>query len=134
MASSSYSLDWFGKQVYARIDQEIGRRVGVATSLLRKRILFNISLPVKRTIGPKGGTVVERSKPGEFPRRDTALLMGTMMSGVARVTPGVHEGYVGTPLDYGVLLEMRMDRSFLLRTFFQELGTVQAILTKPMRV
>ena len=133
MASSSYSLDWYGKTVWKRIDQEIGQRVGLATSFLKRKVLFNISVPVKVTVGPKGGVIKERSKPGEFPRRDFALLSGTMMSGVERVTPGVYEGYVGTPLDYGVKLEIEMNRSFLLRTFYQKLGVIQTMLVKPMR-
>ena len=123
------SVQWYGKFVFSRVNLEIGRRVIITTGLLKKSILFNISIPVD--ILPNGAKV--RSLSGEFPRRDFGPLMNTMLSGVSQIRLGVHEGYVGTPLDYGVRLELHMNRSFLLRTFYQKLGVIQTMLIKPMR-
>ena len=37
---------------------------------------------------------------------------------------------VGTTLDYGLILETRMNRSFILRTFNEERNNIRTILTQ----
>jgi hypothetical protein len=109
-------------------------RVQIATEHLRNRVVENISKPVTKAVGPNGGVqVTQRSRPGEFPRADTTLLMKTIFGEVMESRPRVWEGYVGTPLDYGLILEVspRLDRSFLLRTFREESERIRKILTAP---
>jgi len=43
-----------------------------------------------------------------------------------------YDGYVGTPLDYGAILELKMNRSFLRRTLDEERPTIMKILRKPI--
>lgn len=83
---------------------------------------------VKKTKGQRT-VVTERSKPGEFPRADTTLLRKSIFGVVQNPEPGIFDGYVGTPIDYGVWLELQLDRSFLLRSFAEEKPTLLKILT-----
>lgn len=133
MASSkSHSVKFYTREFISRVDSVMKKRVGLATSLLKGKVIFNIGIPVERITGPKGGVKVIRSEPGEYPRKDTGLLVATMMHGV-KSSPGVSEGYVGTPLDYGVELEVKMNRSFLKRTLAENAGVIKGILTAPMK-
>lgn len=72
--------------------------------------------------------VTNRSKPGEFPKADYPLLMKTIFGEVITTSPGVYDGFVGTPLDYGLILETRLDRAFLTRTFNEELDALRRII------
>ena len=67
-----------------------------------------------------------RSRPGEFPRADTTRLMKDIYYETS--TDGM-TAIVGTTLDYGLLLETVMNRSFLRRTLTEMEGTVRTILT-----
>lgn len=109
------------------------QRVMLAAHLLKDRIVRNISTPVMKGVGPRGGRVVTgRSAPGEFPHADTIELLKSIFEEVKETSPGCFEGYVGTPLHYGLILETRMNRSFLLRTYEESIGDIRAILTGPM--
>jgi len=57
--------------------------------------------------------------------------MKTIFSDV-RFEDGGWTGYVGTPLDYGVILELRMNRSFLVRTLREKTPDLTRILTGPI--
>jgi hypothetical protein len=126
-------IEWFIKQTSDKIRLTLRQRVRLATALLKNKVVLNISIPVTKHKGPRGGTIVtNRSKPGEFPRADTVQLMRTIMSG----TGGDRKsswGFVGTPLDYGLLLETKMNRSFLVRTLNEERGNIVRILTGPIK-
>lgn len=118
-------MKWFIEEVSRRTDLTLRQRVLVAVAFLQDRIVQNISKPVvKKVVKNKQGAsrtiVTKRSKPGEFPRADTTLLMKTIFHDVQDTKPGVVSGFVGTPLDYGVILELKMNRSFLMRTFDAE--------------
>lgn len=122
-------IDWFVEDVVAKIESSMESRVVIATELLRSQTVKNISKPVRKGTGPKGGKIIgDRSKPGEFPRADTGQLMRTLLTDVREVRDGVFEGSVSTPLDYGVILEVRKKRSFLRRTLNEELPRIKAIL------
>lgn len=139
VSSSSYSaivrLDWFGKQVNLSVSAITRRRVGAATTFLHEAIIANISKPVGKIAGPKGGITKARSKVGEYPRLDTGTLSSNLVRGVVVKAPGVWDGYVGVPdsVVYGVFLEAFMGRAFLTRTLFEESATIRIILTKPMK-
>lgn len=47
----------------------------------------------------------------------------------------VYEGFVGTPLDYGLVLEVskKLDRSFLKRTLDEERPLVMRLLLGPIK-
>lgn len=117
--------EWFINDVVGDANLTMQQRVMIATEYLKTRIVKNISKPVGRI----GKRVVERSKPGEFPRAETTQLIKTTFTDYAfDDNEGRYEGYVGTPLNYGLILETRMDRSFLVRTFNEELLVVKKVL------
>jgi len=142
-------VQWFIDQVSQKISIEMEKRVRLATEFLKTRIVRNISIPVGKgqrvyrdtyldTITGKTSNkrrtktyVTERSKPGEFPRADTTQLMKTIFTAY-RKEGGDLIGFVGTPLDYGLILEVRMKRSFLIRTMQEESDKLRAILTGPV--
>jgi hypothetical protein len=129
-------IEWFIKEVSNKVRMSMKQRVRIASELLRSKVTKNISTPVVKEKGARGVTIVtERSEKGEFPRADTTQLMKTIFHTVVETSKGVFDGYVGTPLDYGLILEVseRLDRSFLLRTFNQERGRVDRILRGPIR-
>ena len=127
-------IEWFIENVSNKIQLTLKDRLRIAVQLLQSRVVENISRPVTKGTGPRGGRVVlNRSKPGEFPKADTTQLMKTIFVGVRQVEKNVREGFVGTPLDYGLILETRMNRSFLLRTLNEERGRITRILTGPIR-
>lgn len=125
-------IEWFIEEVKEKINLTLEQRVRLATEFLRSKVVSNISRPVTKGAGPRGGRVVTgRSLPGEYPRADTTLLMKTIFGEVKTPGPGIVEGYVGTPLDYGLTLEILMDRSFLKRTLNEQLATIRTIITQP---
>lgn len=135
-ARSSVRIEWFIDQVSDHVRRPLESRVRIATEFLKTRIVQNISRPVTKkvvTISGRSRTVVSnRSKPGEFPKADTTLLMKTIFTDYKSPAPGEYLGYVGTPLDYGLILELKMNRSFLLRTFYEERDRIYKILGGPI--
>lgn len=129
-SESRVRFQWFTANVMNTLQLKMSDRVRLATEYLKTRIVTNISRPVTKYVGPKSGRiqVKDRSKPGEFPKADTTQLMKTIFTDFADYQ-GVPEGYIGTPLDYGLFLEVKMSRSFLLRTLNEERDTLSNILT-----
>lgn len=127
-------VEWAVEQLESTVRLSMDKRVRTATTLLMDRVVRNISVPVVKATSrtTRRVFVVERSKPGEFPRADTTQLMKTIFPAFASPQAGVFDGFVGTPLDYGLILETRMDRSFLLRTFNENLNLVTRILSGPI--
>lgn len=130
--------EWYIDNVVSQITMTLRQRCTLATEWLRNKVVKNISIPVvKEVVDTSAGRrtiVTERSKPGEFPRADTTLLRKTIIGVVHEpITNKQFECYVGTPIDYGVRLELHMDRSFLLRTFNEELPRIRKILTGPIK-
>lgn len=126
-------LRWFQREMERNTRKALSPRIRLACQILRDRVVSNISVPVvkvrkKLTRGPRVGqtvtVVVERSKPGEYPRADTTQLMKTTFWEMRDELTGI----VGTPLDYGVVLETKMDRSWLRRTLNEQEGTLRRII------
>lgn len=126
----SATVEWFGDRLFRYISLTMRKRTQLATAHLKAKIVANISVPVVYQIaGPP-----TRSKFGEFPRQDTGDLMRSIHSGVRTIAPGKYEGFVGTSLFYGVILENseRLNRTYLKRTLEEESDTIHKILTGPM--
>ncbi len=125
--------EWFIKGVSDKVRLTMQQRIKIATEHVKTKMVKNISRPVTIGVGARGGRVViNRSKPGEFPKADTKQLMRTIFSDISKDRRGWF-GIVGTPLDYGLILETKMDRGFLRRTLQEESGKVKRILTGPIR-
>lgn len=138
-------IEWFKSQVARQVSLTMHQRVQLATEHVKSKVVRNISRPVGKSVTGGGRDsrgkflkrrtrVTSRSLPGEFPRADTTQLMKTIFGEVRRVSEHVSEGYVGTPLQYGLILEVsaKLNRSFLVRTLNEERATVRSILTRPM--
>src|SRR5690606_18939589 len=98
---------WFIREVSDVVGKTMKQRVQLATELVKSKVVFNISKPVKKVISKTTGRIIvtERSKRGEFPRADTTQLMKTIFGKVTEPMPNVFDGVIGTPLDYGLKLE-----------------------------
>lgn len=133
---------WLGDRVRRNIHIGMEQRLKVSAQLLRDRVVINISIPVvkvKKTYlynDPITGrlkkstrtVVTERSKPGEFPRADTTRLMKDIFWELRREEM---RAVVGTTLDYGLRLELHMQRSFLRRTLFETANQIGVIIASP---
>lgn len=121
-------IQWFTNQVQNNISIGMSARIRLCLQLLRDQVVVNISDPVAKVKGPRSGRIQvvpsSRSKPGEFPKADTTRLMKDIFYEVTGQT-----GIVGTSLDYGLILETRMDRSFLVRTMNETRPVLTTILT-----
>lgn len=116
---------WYDQKIVNGLVQTMDQRLDVVGAMLRERIVANLSIPVETATGPRGGRrVIRRSKPGEFPRAETRELMRTIFFD----RPAIDTVRVGTPLLYGVRLELRMQRSFLYRTVVESLAEIRMIL------
>ena len=126
-------LEWHGDKVRNHLDTCLEQRVHITTEFLKNNIVRNISIPVMKETGVRSGRMVvtERSKPGEFPRADAPLLMKTIFAVGPNREGNRIVGHVGTPLDYGAILETskRLDRSFLVRTLTENRSAIEKILT-----
>ena len=139
-AERAVRTEWLIEQVSTFIKMKVKARVRLAAEYVKNRVIVNISRPVTKTVvaRPSGKRwitetlVSNRSRPGEFPKADTTLLMKTIFTDYAQ-TGSVYDGFIGTPLQYGLELELVMNRSFLLRTFYEEYGTIRRILTGPIQ-
>lgn len=127
-------IQWFTAKVVSKIDLTMKTRMFLAVQYLEGQIVRNISRPVTKFRGPRGGLVVtNRSRPGEFPKADTTNLMKSIFSDVRVMAGKFVDGFVGTPVDYGVILELLMDRSFMVRTLRESQGPLLAILAGPIK-
>ena len=132
-AAGGVRFEWFIREVSDKVAMALEERVRLATAHLLSAVVQNISSLVTKSRGPRGGHVVtDRSRPGEFPKADTTQLMKTTFSDVQNFGNGVVDGYVGTPLDYGLILETQMNRSFLVRSLNEENNNITRILTGPL--
>jgi len=128
-------IEWFIKEVSQTVSISMRNRVKLATDFVKNRVVMNISRPVTKTKGKKSGRIVvsNRSKKGEFPKADTVQLLRSIFGVVKQSSRGVYDGYIGTPLHYGLILETKMDRSFLKRTLLEERSKVIKILSGPIK-
>ena len=133
--SSNISIDWEGAKVVTHIQNGMTARTRWVAQYLVKKVEKNISVPVvkvgairdargrfrRRKVDPNS-----RSKPGEFPRRDT----GRLRKDIFWKMVGPDEAQIGTTLDYGLILELYRDRSFLRRTMDEERNVVRRVMLK----
>lgn len=124
-------LQWFGDQIQRGVKIGMRTRVRVAGQLVRDKVVINLSFPVKKAKSGRTGRVIvipgSRSKPGEFPRADTTRLMKDIFYDVTEAGQQI-TAVVGTTLNYGLFLETRMNRSFLLRTLNEVLPQLHLVL------
>ena len=127
-------IEWFIREVSDKVSMAMKQRVRLAAQYLKSRVVQNISRPVTKGAGSRGGyRVTGRSKAGEYPKAETTQLLKGIFDGVFESSPGVWDGFCGTPHVYGVILELRMNRSFLVRTLNEEQATVRRLLTGPIK-
>lgn len=132
-AARAVRIEWFIKEVSDKVELTLQERVKIATQFVKNQVIRNISRPVTKGKGPRGGKrITDRSKLGEFPKADTTQLIKTIFD-YYREQPHGFTGYVGTPLDYGFILETKLDRSFLKRTLEEEMPTIKRVLTGPIK-
>lgn len=127
-------LEWYGQQFEHDMRVTNRQRIELASSTLKDLVKHNISVPVTRRKTRSGRTAVvsgSRSKPGEYPRADTTRLRNDIFHDVTQKGPGVVTGRVGTTLHYGLILETRRQRSFLLRTLNENRDAMRRLLTAP---
>jgi len=131
---SDVRIDWYIENVMNKVRMSMRKRMLVAVEFLRSQVTKNISRPVTVGTGPKGGRVVtNRSKTGEFPKKDFGLLFRSIFGDV-KESGDMVDGFVGLPLGYGVVLETnkRLDRKFLTRTMYEEQDRLKRMLTGPV--
>lgn len=125
-------IDWYIENVTDKISLTMEQRMGIVLQYLLTKTKKNISRPVTVSVGPQGGRVVtDRSRPGEFPKLDFGFLNKTLFTDMKKTKNGV-DGYLGSPMDYAVSLELTMDRSFMRRTLNEESHRITKILTGPI--
>ena len=130
-------VDWQGDKYKRLFRQRMSRQLASVGRYLRTRTKQNISKRVRRKRSRRTGKlyVVERSKPGEFPRKDKGLLYRqTFWSRVAWNEIIVGSGRFGEARTknnayYAAILESaHLNRHFLSRTLLQERKAILAIL------
>lgn len=134
-------VQWFGDRIAAGVRIGMQARLRIAAQMLRDKVVINLSTPVHKykARGRQGRNAAgqftrrgsrtrvdpaSRSKPGEFPRADTTRLMKDIYFEVAE-----NRAIVGTTLDYGLVLEVARNRSFLRRTMDEMAPDLTRILT-----
>jgi hypothetical protein len=117
LVTSTVRTQWFTEEVKTTVAGTLRKRGDTAADHLKKKIVRNLS----QSGGIKGLT---RSLPGQFPREQTSALKNSITVETSS-TGSVTELSVGTPLFYGVVLETRRNRSFLLRTFNEEVASLR---------
>lgn len=100
---------WKGPQVEAAIRRVMINRTVEATSMLTLFVVTSISVPVVA-----GSVMFTRSKPGEYPRKDTGNLRHSIKMDVSEHGLAI-VGKVSTDVPYGWYLEKSLRREFLSR-------------------
>jgi hypothetical protein len=129
---------WNGDEVLRDANRILAQRIRQATSFLHSKVKKNINVPVITGIGKRSGkrVVLRRSKPGEFPRRDTGELHRNVKMTTRRVGKNSHFGVVSVPntVFYARILEKwpPMDRSFFERTAYENRMKIRNIIARPL--
>ena len=121
-------VEWGGKAKEDAIKREAANRMTRVVDVLRKKVVHNLTQ--NRVIYSPSGAI--RSKPGEYPYRDTGTLASSIR-GQVFVTQRAVRGSVFTDVPYGDILERKMKRSFLKRTFNESKPQLEKILGAPMK-
>ena len=128
---------WFIKEMMADVSTTMAQRVRTACIYLEAKVKENISVPVTYSTGPKGGKIVHRSKPGEYPRMEKKILRGAITHRTINYSKLQAQGIVTVKLDqapYGKHLEESnyLNRFYLLRTYYENFHIIQRMMTGPM--
>lgn len=121
LLSADMKIEFFTREIERQLITGLDRRTKLATKLLADKAKVNISLPVSRSAS---GQVIQRSRPGEYPRLETSRLMKDLF--ITRQGPAWYR--LGTSLDYGLILETMLNRSFLRRTLMELRNQIRRIL------
>jgi len=128
-------VQWYGRQVRDNVRMTAARRIQLVGQLLRDKVVINLSTPVRKYKGPRSKRIqvdpASRSKPGGFPHAETTRLMKDIFYEMEPKAAGgtvAAAAIVGTTLDYGLILETKRDRSFLVRTLNEEASALGAVL------
>ena len=132
-AARNARIEWFIEEVLNKTQLTLKQRMTIAVDHVRNKVVQNISRPVTKQMRDGKTIVTNRSKPGEFPKADTTQLLKTIFGQVIDEGNGILDGVIGTPIDYGLILETKMKRSFLLRTLTAELPTITRIMSGPIK-
>lgn len=128
----SSRIQWFDKRLQRGLKIAMSTRLKFVGQLVRDQVVQNLSIPVVKEVSTKAGRRMtrvardSRSKPGEFPRADTTRLMRDIFCELSKDGKTV---WVGTTLDYGLILESKMDRSFLVRTLREMEPDIRNLMT-----
>jgi hypothetical protein len=96
-------------QLFDAIVRDMVRERRVVMESARDRIKERLSKPVERRRGPRGGTIVVRSEPGEPARKDSGDLVESIRADVGD-SGDVIEGVVYTTKFYAPILEGPLNR------------------------
>lgn len=133
-------LTMYVNKVVQKTNLTVAARVKIAGAIFRDAVVVNLSRPVRKlrrrskiTTADGASQVVtrtyvdpeSRSKPGEFPRADTTRLMKSIFH---KHDEDTATSLIGTNLAYGLILETRLDRSFLRRTMNEKRAQILLIV------
>jgi len=145
--------DWYINPVLSLFFKTFRNRMERATNYLQAKVVKNISRPVTKEYFVRDGVtdpgfdqnqhktarktsvafISNRSKKGEFPKEDTSRLVKSIKAYYVNDSSGKIMGAVGSEVDYAIKLETTMQRSFLIRTLYEEMGTLRRILGSPIK-
>jgi len=136
-AVSGIREKWFVKEMMADVSLTMHQRVRTASIYLQAKVRKNLNVPVTYSKGPRGGEIVNRSKPGEYPRRETNTLRKAITVKTVRFSKLQSRGYVSIDLDqapYGKPLEESkyLNRFFLLRAYYENYHVLMKMMTGPI--
>ena len=128
---------WFVKEMMSDVRLTMHQRVRTATIFLYAKVRKNLNVPVTYSEGPRGGKIVNRSRPGEYPRRETNTLRKAITFRTVLFSRLQSRGYVSVDLDqapYGKDLEESkyLNRFFLLRTYYENYHVLMKMMTGPI--
>lgn len=134
-------FDWHGDELQRIVSDAMRQRLQTAGEVVRAAAVRSISQSVRRLHAGQGPVtrvrrgrrraVIQRSRPGEPPRTDTGSLRKSVFLAVRH-----DRAYVGTPLRYGLYLEVgtvRMaPRPWLRPALINSLPRLQRIFAQPL--
>lgn len=132
MLRNDVTVVWRGPQVIAQLNDVMDYRMKTAMRRLHQKTYQAISISV---VWDLYGNVIERSKPGEYPRMETQKLRKTLFWEVDHPKEGITDGIMGTPLDYGLFLETRKQkgkRHYLTKSLWEQLDNIKQTLLAPI--
>jgi len=127
--NAGVTFKWNGEKIQANMRRHLKKRVTKAVYFLEAQAKRNVTRHQTKVHGP--------SKPGDkFPHEDDSNLVKNITNKVSNVNPQTVEGFFGTPLKYGLFLELgtskMVARPFLRTTLDQSRAEVESFINYPM--